>query len=244
MKNFIHRELFIFAALFLFGSLPVCTAQDISSEKEKMSYSFGMVIAMDLLEIGIEFDYDAFARGFKDTMEREETQLSMEEALGAIEEAFNAVMAKQNEERLLIAEKNLAEGEAFLAANGERPEVLVTPSGLQYELLTEGEGEPPKPADKVLVHYQGATIGGFVFDSSYERGEPLEVPLDMVIPGWSEGIRMMREGGKAKLYIPSSLAYGENGVGDFIGPNEVLVFDVELCAILKSQSDEEDSQEE
>jgi FKBP-type peptidyl-prolyl cis-trans isomerase len=138
------------------------------------------------------------------------------------------------EEMRLQGEKNRAEGAAFLAKNAERPEIEVTPSGLQYELLAEGSGEKPGPGDTVLDHYRGETLDGTVFDSSYERGEPLRIPLEVVIAGWSEGLRMTREGGRARLYIPSDLAYGESGAGGVVGPNEVIIFEVELLAIVKN----------
>jgi FKBP-type peptidyl-prolyl cis-trans isomerase FklB len=150
----------------------------------------------------------------------------MDEAIEKIEAAFAAAQAE-------IGERNRDVGEAFLAENGKRPEVIVTPSGLQYELVSEGAGEMPGPADVVLVHYRGATIRGEVFDSTWENGQPIEIPLNRVIPGWAEGLRMMREGGKAKLYIPPNLAYGERGAGGLIGPNSVLVFDVELLSIVE-----------
>jgi FKBP-type peptidyl-prolyl cis-trans isomerase FklB len=217
----------------LLAVLAVCSAQDITV-KERISYAFGMIIAEDLSETGLEFDYDQFTRGFRDVMENKETSITTEEAMAYIDAAFMQINARQIEQRLLDGEKNRAEGEAFLAKNAERPEVVVTPSGLQYEVFSEGPGEVPGPGDTVLVHYRGETLGGAVFDSSYERGEPLSVPLDMVIAGWSEGMRLTREGSKVRLYIPSDLAYGENGVGRDIGPNELIIFDVELISIIKN----------
>jgi FKBP-type peptidyl-prolyl cis-trans isomerase len=221
MKKF-FCGIFVLLAVF-------CAAQEAGKDGEKaeLSYAFGMIVGADLMETKLEFDYDAFMQGFRETMEREKTRYSLDEAMEKIDAAFNAVQAE-------IREGNRIEGEAFLAENGKRPGVSVTPSGLQYEVVTEGTGEMPGPGSVVLVHYQGATISGAVFDSSYERGEPMEIPLDRVIPGWSEGLRMMREAGKAKLYIPPDLAYGEHGVG-IIGPNAVLVFEVELLSIVQPQ---------
>jgi len=221
------------AFFLLLAALTVGSAQEITV-KERISYAFGMIIAEDLSEIGLEFDYDQFTRGFSDVMEHNKTSITMEEAMDYIDAAFMQINARQMEQRLLEAEKNRAEGEAFLAKNAEKPGVLVTPSGLQYEILLEGSGEKPGPGDTVLVHYEGSLIDGTIFDSSYERGEPLDVPLDMVIAGWSEGLRLTREGSRVKLYIPSDLAYGENGVGRDIGPNELIIFDVELIAIIKN----------
>jgi FKBP-type peptidyl-prolyl cis-trans isomerase len=229
----------IFCVLFLLlVSLGFCFALGAQGgdggKKQDMSYSFGMIIALDLLDTGLEFDVNSFMRGFRNVMEGKETKFTPDEAMEIVDAAFQGVMAEQNEILRLEGEKNRAEGAAFLTMNAERPEVEVTPSGLQYELISEGDGERPGPADRVLVHYRGATIDGLVFDSSYDRGEPLEAPLDMVIPGWSEGLRMMREGGSARLYIPPHLAYGESGAGGAIGPNTVLVFDVELLTIIRS----------
>ena len=202
------------------------------TEKEKMSYSFGMVIASDLAETGLEFDYDLFIQGFRDAMENQETLFTMEEAFESVESAFFAIQERMNEQLKLDAERNLEEGNAFLEMNAKRPGVEVTPSGLQFEIISDGSGETPGAGDTVLVNYRGTTIDGSVFDSSYERGEPLEVPLYMVIPGWSEGLRMMKEGSRAKLYIPPDLAYGESGAGGLIGPNMVIIFDVEFISIL------------
>jgi FKBP-type peptidyl-prolyl cis-trans isomerase len=219
---------FLILAPLVFGS-----AQE-TYEKGKTSYAFGMVIAMDISKTGLEFDYDEFVQGFRDVMENKETSVTLAEALDVIDSAFMMINARQMEQRRLEGEKNRANGEAFLAKNAERPEVEVTPSGLQYELLSEGKGEKPGPGDSVLVHYRGETLNGIVFDNSYERGEPLRVPLEMVIAGWSEGLRMTSEGSKVRLYIPSDLAYGEDGAGRTIGPNEVIIFEVELLAIIKN----------
>jgi len=219
----------------LFVPLVFSYAQETDDDiKEKASYAFGMLIAGDLSETGFEFDYDQFTLGFSDVMEARGTSLTMQEAMEAISAAFMQVSTRQMEQRRIEGERNRAEGDAFLARNAERPGVEVTPSGLQYEILAEGTGERPGPGDTVLVHYRGETLGGVVFDSSYERGEPLRVPLDMVIAGWSEGLRMLREGSKAKLFIPSDLAYGEDGVGRDIGPNELIIFEVELISIIKN----------
>jgi len=228
-----------FAFFLLIWPLIFCAAQEMS-EKEKTSYAIGMLLSMDmgLSDTGLELDYDKFAQGFRDIMENKETSITFEEAMNAVEVAFQQINARQMEQRRLAGEKNRADGEAFLAKNALRPGVEVTSSGLQYELLYEGTGEKPGPGDTVLVHYQGSLIDGTVFDSSYTRGEPMTVPLDVVIAGWSEGLRMTREGGRIKLFIPSELAYGESGAGSAIGPNEVVIFDVELIAIVENDAAE------
>lgn len=133
------------------------------------------------------------------------------------------------ESQLPPALKNAKEGQDFLAENAKRPEVKVTPSGLQYEVLQEGDGPKPEATNKVTVNYEGRLINGTVFDSSYQRGEPISFPLQQVIPGWTEGLQLMPKGSKYRLYIPSELAYGEKGTpGGPIGPNCALIFDVEL----------------
>ncbi len=129
-------------------------------------------------------------------------------------------------------EENKAAGEKFLAENGKKPNVKTTASGLQYEVLTEGKGQAhPAATDNVTVHYKGTLLDGSEFDSSYSRGEPAAFPLNAVIPGWTEGVQLMTEGAKYKFYIPANLAYGENGAGGKIGPNEALIFEVELIKI-------------
>lgn len=127
--------------------------------------------------------------------------------------------------------ENKAAGEAFLAENGQKDTVITTPSGLQYEVIEQGDGSRPKATDNVTVHYKGTTIDGEVFDSSYDRGAPATFPLNRVIAGWTEGLQLMQEGGKFRFYIPSQLAYGERGAGAAIGPNATLIFDVELIKI-------------
>lgn len=124
--------------------------------------------------------------------------------------------------------ENKAAGEAFLAENAKKPGVVTTASGLQYQVITEGTGASPSATDNVTVHYQGTTIDGKEFDSSYKRGAPATFPLNRVIAGWTEGLQLMKEGGKSRLFIPSNLAYGERGAGRDIGPNSALIFDVEL----------------
>ena len=126
---------------------------------------------------------------------------------------------------------NLAVGQAFLKENATKPGVHTTPSGLQYKVITEGHGKSPKATDTVLVHYRGTTIDGTEFDSSYKRNEPISFPLNGVIPGWTEGVQLMKEGGKIQLFIPSNLAYGSRGAGGVIAPDSTLIFDIELLKV-------------
>lgn len=129
------------------------------------------------------------------------------------------------------ASDNAAKGEAFLAENGKKEGVNVLPSGLQYKMEREGTGSSPKATDTVEVHYRGTLLDGTEFDSSYKRGQSISFPLNRVIPGWTEGLQLLKEGGKAILYIPSKLAYGKNGAPGAIGPNETLIFEVELLQV-------------
>ena len=131
----------------------------------------------------------------------------------------------------LMADPNTEKGEAFLAENAKKEGVKVTASGLQYKVLKEGNGKSPKATDNVQVHYKGTLLDGTEFDSSIKRGEPAEFPLNRVIPGWTEGVQLMKEGAKFRFFIPSRLAYGPRGAGRDIGPNEALIFDVELFKV-------------
>jgi FKBP-type peptidyl-prolyl cis-trans isomerase len=235
MKNIFCLVLVFFGAVVFAAAAGIAEEAERGNARVEMSYAFGMAIADDLINTGLEFNYDAFVRGLRDVVENRNTLFSMEEAYDKIDDAFGTAQAAFAAAQAEITERNLAEANAFLAANGERPEVVGTPSGLQFELISEGGGEIPNIADTVLVHYQGADIYGNIFDSTYDYDEPIEIPLDRVIPGWSEGLRMMREGSRARLYIPPNLAYGERGAGGIIAAHAVLIFDVELLAIIREE---------
>ena len=197
-----------------------------------ISYAFGMVIGSELKGTGMAFNYGAFTRGMREILEDKTTGLTMEEALEQVQTALLANMAKQAEER---KEKE----RAFLEENGKKPGIQTTESGLQYEVISEGTGERPLETNTVSAHYRGAFIDGAVFDSSYDRGEPAEFPLYAVIPGWAEGLQLMRVGATYRLYIPSNLAYGEQGGGSVIPPYATLVFEVELLAILENTEEDD-----
>jgi FKBP-type peptidyl-prolyl cis-trans isomerase FkpA len=197
---------------------------DLSDGTTRTSYAFGMTVGVDLKQAGLEIDYPAFLEGLKAAMESGETLMGRDEAVEIVQGAFENAMERQ------AAAARVRE-ETFLERNSSRPEVTTTGSGLQYEMLEEGNGSKPSSYDTVRVHYEGALTSGLVFDSSYERGEPEDLPLNMVIPGWAEGIQLMNTGSKYRIYIPSSLAYGERNVGQ-IPPYSTLVFVVELLDIL------------
>jgi FKBP-type peptidyl-prolyl cis-trans isomerase FkpA len=201
------------------------------TEKSDTSYAFGMAIGSDLKQSGLDFNYAAFTRGFREFIENQETRFTLDEAVEKVQTAFRAAMAKQ-------AEYNREQEVRFMAENSIKPGVTTTLSGLQYEVLTEGTGAQPLLSDFVRVHYRGALLDGSIFDSSYDREEPVEFPLDGVIAGWSEGLLLMKEGGKSRLYIPSRLAYGAQGASGVIPPNATLIFEVELLAIIPAPEDD------
>jgi FKBP-type peptidyl-prolyl cis-trans isomerase FkpA len=206
---------------------------DLSREKSRTSYAFGMIFGTEFFSSGLEIDYTAFSDGLRAAMENEPTKFSREEAIELAEAAFQAAAAKQNEGNRI--------GElTFLAENAARPEVTVTASGLQYEVISEGGGDRPVLSDIVQVHYEGMLTDGSVFDSSYADETPVEFPLNAVISGWSEGLQLMTVGSTYRLYIPSQLAYGERGANPVIPPYSTLIFTVELVDIVRPPADAED----
>lgn len=227
-------------ALAVAGTLAGCSssqdvAQDnppLESTNEKVSYGMGLVMGQRMDNDLPDLQMEQFLQGIQHghAGDDEQTRMSREEiqeALMAYQTELQEQESAQTEE---LASKNREAGEEFLAENAEREGVETTDSGLQYEILEEGDGDKPTAEDRVRVHYTGELISGEVFDSSRERGEPVTFGLTQVIPGWTEGLQLMSEGSRAKLYIPADLAYGPGG-NQRIGPNETLVFDVELLEI-------------
>lgn len=192
---------------------------------EKVSYALGLSLGNNLLQSGItELDYAKLAKGIQDVLERNKPEISYQEAQTVINDFFRTLQDK-------ISKKNREEGQAFLAENAKREGVVTLPSGLQYEIISEGTGRKPKASDTVQVHYHGTLIDGTMFDSSVNRGEPATFGVTQVIPGWVEALQLMPVGSKWKLFIPSELAYGAQGAGQAIGPHTTLVFEVELLDI-------------
>jgi len=190
----------------------------------KRAYAVGVTVA-DFVTMQFDgLDARALEQGLAD-------RLAGTETLVATDSVQTIVQTFQQEQQEAKAAANQAAGEAFLAENAERPGVQVTASGLQYEVITEGDGPRPEASDQVTVHYRGTLLDGTEFDSSYSRGEPATFPLDRVIAGWTEGLQLMPVGSEYKFYIPSDLAYGPRGAGGAIGPNATLVFEVELLEI-------------
>jgi FKBP-type peptidyl-prolyl cis-trans isomerase len=205
---------------------------DYMGEKARTSYAFGMTVGGDLKQAGLEIDYAAFTDGLRSAMEHGQTIMDRDDALEIVQNAFEIAMIKQSAE---LQTKEVI----FLTENALQPDVIQTGSGLQYTVLQEGTGPKPGETDTVRVHYEGALTNGTIFDSSYDRGEPEEFPLDMVIPGWAEGIMLMNTGSIYRIFLPSSLAYGEHGAGQIIPPYSTLVFTVELLDIVTPGEDDE-----
>jgi len=205
---------------------------DTKSEKGKAGYAIGMDIGKNLERFKPEIDTDSMLLGIRDQL-KGKAKLTDEEAKAAMQGLMQRVQAAQGAQRSGDGEKNKAEGMAFLVQNKANPKVKATASGLQYEVLKQGSGPKPKLTSKVKVHYHGTLINGTVFDSSVQRGQPAEFPVNGVIRGWQEVLPMMPVGSKWKVTIPSELAYGQAGAGGQIGPNAVLVFEIELLAIVK-----------
>ncbi|NEZ05085.1 FKBP-type peptidyl-prolyl cis-trans isomerase [Wenzhouxiangella sp. XN201] len=212
--------------------------EELETPEERLSYTIGMDIGGSLAEQDIDLDMDLLVEALRASYNGEETRLTEEEAL-AERDAFMQRRQQQMEvERAQEASVNLEEGEAFLAENAEREGISVTESGLQYRVIEEGEGASPTAEDRVTVHYKGTLIDGTVFDSSYDRGEPATFALNQVIPGWTEGVQLMKEGAKYEFFVPSELAYGEQGRPGPIGPNSTLIFEVELLEVGDGESQE------
>ena len=193
---------------------------------DKLSYAIGLNIANNLKASGFaNLSVEDFAEAVNTVYKGESAKMTDAEAKSVIQDYFE----KAEKEKLT---KNLEEGEKFLAENGKREGVVTLPSGLQYEVITEGTGKKPSATDTVSCHYHGTLIDGTVFDSSVMRNQPAEFPVNGVIKGWVEALQLMSEGAKWKLFIPANLAYGERGAGQSIEPNSTLIFEVELLKVL------------
>jgi len=195
------------------------------TEMEKVSYSLGVNVATGVKAQGLEtIDANAVAKAFKDVFSGNKLDVSEEESMQVLQDYFGKLAAEKSA-------KAVEEGAEYLAENGTKEGVKTTESGLQYEVISVGNGEKPTAEDQVTVHYHGMLTDGTVFDSSVDRGEPAQFGVTQVIPGWTEALQLMSVGDKWKLTIPSSLAYGDKGAGGLIGPGETLVFEVELIGI-------------
>ncbi len=199
----------------------------LDNDKKKFSYALGYQIAQNLLNKGALLDPDAFAKATQDAFSGKPPALSADEIKAVASRIQEKALKKHGE----ISSKNLAAGKKFLAENTKKDGVKTLDSGLQYKVLIEGDGEIPKASSTVVAHYEGRLTNGTVFDSSIKRGSPATFPVKGVIKGWQEALKLMPTGSKWQVYIPAELAYGEKGAGGSIGPNEALIFDIELISI-------------
>lgn len=202
----------------------------LKTDKEKQSYAIGMSLGRRLHSQPVDVDPSLVARGLRDELLGNKTLLTDDQAEATLTALQAQLRQKSIEQREALAASNAKVGEAFLAANKTRAGVQVLPDGLQYKVLTQGTGPKPVASDTVVCNYRGTLVNGTEFDSSYKRGEPLTIPVSGVIQGWTEALQLMPVGSKWEIYIPAGLAYGAEGKGP-IGPNETLVFEVELLSI-------------
>ncbi|NZA25956.1 FKBP-type peptidyl-prolyl cis-trans isomerase [Luteimonas sp. SJ-92] len=201
----------------------------LENEKQQVGYAIGLELGATLVPVKDEVDLEAMLMGVRDTLDDKEPRLNQEQLVQVMQGLGERMQARQ----AARAEDAAAEGRAFLTENAAKPNVQTTESGLQYEVLEEGEGDPPKPGDRVSVHYEGKLLDGTTFDSTLERGEPAMFSLDQVVPGWQEGLQLMSPGSRYRLWIPSELGYGEQGTPNGpIGPNATLAFEVELLEVM------------
>jgi FKBP-type peptidyl-prolyl cis-trans isomerase FklB len=215
----------------LLAAAPLALAAP-ETQDERLSYSLGIAYGQSIAQEYPDLDVDAFADAIRDIIEGNDPAMSADDMAETLSQFQQDALATRQAEAEQLAELNLAEGQAFLAENAEREEVTTTDSGLQYEVLESGDGESPGPSSHVEVHYEGTLVDGTVFDSSLERGQPLSFRVDQVIEGWQEALQMMSVGDTWKLYIPPELGYGAQGQGP-IGPNETLIFRVELLDVME-----------
>jgi len=223
-------SLVVLSTVFAVGQ--VC-AEDAApkTDKDKISYSIGFGMGSNLKNQGVDVDADKLSKGIKDGLSGAKPAMSQADMDKTMTDLRTKMMAEQQEKMKSLGAKNKADGEAFLAKNKTATGVKTLPSGLQYQVIKAGTGKMPKATDKVSVNYRGTLLDGKEFDSSYSRGTPASFPVNGVIPGWTEALQLMKEGAKWKLFIPSSLAYGEQGAGGVIGPNATLLFEVELLKV-------------
>lgn len=213
---------------------PSGSGQDMTldTEIDSVSYGLGVTLAQNLEQQGLDsINVDLMASAIRTSLAGDSTKMALQESGEMIN---NYMRRKQQQASSGAKEKS----EAFLEENAQKENVKVTESGLQYKVLEEGDGVSPDENDKVTVHYEGTLVNGSIFDSSYERGEPASFPVNRVISGWTEALQMMQVGDKWKLFIPPNLAYGERGAGQNIGPNEALIFEVELIDVEKVPNDQ------
>lgn len=204
---------------------------ELKTEKDKISYSIGFDMGKNLKRNEIDIDPRIFMKAIQDVLSGGKPLMTEQEMRDSLMALQKDMAARKQEKMKAAREKNRKEGEAFLTENKKKEGVKTLPSGLQYMILSEGNGKQPKATDTVTVQYRGTLIDGAEFDSSYQRGQPATFALNQVIKGWTEGVQLMKEGGKIRLFVPSELAYGDRGAGAQIGPGAALIFEIELLSV-------------
>jgi FKBP-type peptidyl-prolyl cis-trans isomerase FklB len=203
----------------------------LNTDTDKISYSIGIDIGQSLTEQNIQINLKALTLGIEDAMQNKPLQLSKEELEAALLKLQAQMLEKKNEAMSQVAQSNIEQAREFLADNKTKSGIHTLDNGLQYRIIKSGEGPQPTRDDSVTTHYRGKLLDGSEFDSSYARGEPVQFPVTGVIPGWQEALVRMQPGAKWELFVPAELAYGERGVGNLIGPNAMLIFEIELLNI-------------
>ncbi|ATZ68637.1 MULTISPECIES: FKBP-type peptidyl-prolyl cis-trans isomerase [Acinetobacter] len=225
------KKLSLILMSMLMGSAYAAPITLKSPQQEQLGYSYGYLMGKGNANTLKDLNIDAFIQGLKEATQGKPASLSDEEMANVLNQYKKRIEAKQLVEFQEIAQENDKIGKAFLAENRKKANIVTTRSGLQYQVLQAGKGKSPKASATVKVNYEGRLLDGTVFDSSIARNQPVEFKLSQVIPGWTEGLQTMKEGGKSRFFIPSNLAYGEVGAGDAIGPNSTLIFEIELIEV-------------
>lgn len=239
MKNYVFKLIaltFAAALITACGNSFESATPNISDRNDSLHYSFGYLQGANLANQGIDdVDMNNYVAGFMTAMDEADSSVINDGDMQAlIQSYFQELQMRQMEEQAAEADVNIEQGQAFLEENLQNSDVNETESGLQYRVIEEGDGPKPAATDQVQVHYEGSLITDEVFDSSYERGEPVTFPLNQVIPGWTEGVQLMSVGSKYQFFIPADLAYGNNPPqGSIIKPGSVLIFEVELLDIVE-----------
>jgi len=219
---------------FLFCASLVSAEENLilRDQKDKISYSYGVDTGTKLKNLPVSVDLDLFIKGVKDGLSGTKLLMTEQEISETLMGLQKEITTKSEEEKKALAQKNKKEGEAFLAENKKKEGVVTLPSGLQYKVLKEGTGKPPTGTDWVRINFRGNLIDGTVFEDTYKSfGQPVAFSIKGLIPGWAEGLKLMKEGATWQLFIPSNLAFGERGAGTLIGPNATLIIEVELVSV-------------
>ncbi|MCF6346640.1 MAG: FKBP-type peptidyl-prolyl cis-trans isomerase [Thiomicrorhabdus sp.] len=217
-------------------------SNNLKTIEQKASYTLGADIAKNFRAQGLEIDVKSFSLGLDDALQNRDLKLTEEEMMSSINTVKENMQKQQLEKQQSLARTNLDEGKAFLAKNAKKEGITTLDSGVQYKVLTKGEGSSPTAEDTITAHYRGTLLDGTEFDSSYQRDAPLTLQMGSVIKGWGEVLKIMKPGSKWEVYIPAEMAYGEKGAGDAIGPNQTLIFTIELIKFDPPAKDKDDKE--